>query len=439
MGAGYPATGLVAPKIGVAAYNGTGSQAGAFDWFHVSGDPVIEPDTCEATAPDPGYRSMFDGTAESLEDWNMAGPGVFTREADCSLKTNGGMGLLWHSEPLEGDYSLQLDWKLTKDDNGGVFIGFPDPGDDPWVAVDNGYEVQIDATDADDRTTGAIYTFQGADLAARDAALNGLGEWNHYEIRVEGRRIRIYLNDVLVNDFTSPAEHTNRVTWPSYIGLQNHGGGENVFYRDVQVKELADPENVPAEVTVTAPDQVETGEKATVEVEVASAAEETPTGEVVLSVDGTDLPAVDLEDGTATFEVGPFGSARTVELVARYAGDVATDPGTGRAQLEVAKAGSAASTVTVDAPEQLRVGKKAEVVVSVTSDADQVPTGRVVLSVDGAELPAVQLEDGKATVRIGPLGKPRTVELVASYSGDEAVDPGRATATVKVVAPASRP
>ena len=128
MGAGYPSTGLVAPKIGVAAYNGTGSQVGAFDWFKVSGDPVIEPDTCEATEADPGYRTLFDGTAESLEDWNMAGPGLFTREADCTLKGNGGLGLLWHSEPLEGDYSLQLDWKLTKDDNGGVFVGFPDPG-----------------------------------------------------------------------------------------------------------------------------------------------------------------------------------------------------------------------------------------------------------------------------------------------------------------------
>ena len=157
MGAGYPSTGLVAPKIGVAAYNGTGSQVGAFDWFKVSGDPVIEPDTCEATEADPGYRTLFDGTAESLEDWNMAGPGVFTREADCTLKTNGGLGLLWHSEPLEGDYSLQLDWKLTKDDNGGVFVGFPDPGTDPWIAVNQGYEIQIDATDDPDRTTGAIY------------------------------------------------------------------------------------------------------------------------------------------------------------------------------------------------------------------------------------------------------------------------------------------
>jgi hypothetical protein len=338
MGAGYPATGLVAPKIGVAAYNGTGSQVGTFDWFRVTGDPVVEPDTCEATTADPGYRTLFDGTAESLEDWNMAGPGLFTREADCTLMTHGGLGLLWHSEPLEGDYSLQLDWKLTKDDNGGVFVGFPNPGTDPWVAVDNGYEIQIDATDDPDSTTGAVYNFQSADLEARDAALNPVGEWNHYEIRVEGKRIRIYLNDELVNDFTSPESEENRLTWPSFIGLQNHGGGENVFYRDVQVKDLADPENVPAEVVVTAPEEVETGETAEVVVEVGSAAEVAPTGEVVLSVDGTELLAAELEDGTATFEVGPFAGAGTVELVAEYAGDVATDPGQGTAQLKVVDA-----------------------------------------------------------------------------------------------------
>ncbi len=210
VGAGYPSTGLVDPKIGVAAYNGTGSEVGVFDWFRVT-EPVVEPDTCEATEADPGYRMLYDGTAASLEDWNMAGPGFFTREADCTLMTHGGLGLLWHSEPLEDDYSLQLDWKLTKDDNGGVFVGFPDPGTDPWVAVDHGYEIQIDATDDADSTTGAVYNFQSADLTARDAALNPVGQWNHYEIRVEGKRIRIYLNDDLVNDFSSPHERDRPV------------------------------------------------------------------------------------------------------------------------------------------------------------------------------------------------------------------------------------
>ena len=36
--------------------------------------------------------------------------------------------------------------------------------------------------------------FKSADIAARDAALNPPGEWNTYELLVEGQRIRVYLN-----------------------------------------------------------------------------------------------------------------------------------------------------------------------------------------------------------------------------------------------------
>ena len=201
--------------------------------------------------------------------------------------------------------------------------------------------------------------------------------------------------------------------------------------------DLADPENVASDVTVTAPEELETGAKGDVVVEVGSAAEAAPTGEVVLSVDGTDLPAVELEDGKATFEVGPFTEAGTVELVAEYAGDVATDPGQGSAQLEVVESGPVASTVKITAPEQVRTGKKAQVEIEVTSSADEPPTGEVVLSVDGKKLPAVELRDGKATITIGPLGKPRTVELVATYAGDDGVQPGTGTARIKVVTPAS--
>ncbi|MNW56736.1 hypothetical protein D3C74_344690 [compost metagenome] len=151
------------------------------------------------------------------------------------------MGLLWYTAQELEEYSLKLDWKLVKDDNGGVFVGFPNPGNDPWVAVNQGYEIQIDASDAADRTTGAIYTFQGADAAAVTAALKPVGQWNAYDIRVEGDRIRIYLNDVLVNDFTStdPARDLSS----GFIGIQNHGAGETVSYRNIRVKDLgAEPE-----------------------------------------------------------------------------------------------------------------------------------------------------------------------------------------------------
>jgi PKD repeat protein len=237
VGTGFPLTGLTSPGIGLAAYNGTGAEVGSFERFSV-GDPPLDPETCTPQAPDPGYTMLFDGTRASLADWRMAGPGTIARAADCTLFTQGGLGMLWHSTPIDHPYSLKLDWKLAGDDNSGVFVGFPDPGTDPNVAINRGYEVQIDATDDPDSTTGAIYNFQAADAAARDAVLNPPGQWNSYELRVEGKRIRVYLNGTLINDFTSTAPE--RMVTPSFIGLQNHGNGDDVWFRNVQIKDLAD-------------------------------------------------------------------------------------------------------------------------------------------------------------------------------------------------------
>jgi hypothetical protein len=193
-------------------------------------------DICRPGKYERGYRALFDGTTASLDGWRLAGAGSFGRQADCSIRSTGGMGLLWHTGQELGTYSLKLDWKLVKDDNGGIFVGFPNPGNDPWVAVNQGYEIQVDASDEPDRTTGSIYTFQGADPDAVEQALKPVGSWNSYEIRVVGQNIKVLLNGVLVNDFdsTDPARDLAQ----GYVGLQNHGGGETIYYRDVRVKDL---------------------------------------------------------------------------------------------------------------------------------------------------------------------------------------------------------
>ncbi|MDF4252623.1 ThuA domain-containing protein [Streptomyces sp. WMMB303] len=191
--------------------------------------------------PENGYTTLYEGTGDGpgTEEWRQAGPGSFEESADGTLTTRGGMGLLWYAARSYGSYSLKLDWRMASadgDDNSGVFVGFP-ASDDPWSAVDRGYEIQIDATDADDRTTGAVYGFQSADREARDAALNPPGEWNTYEIRVEGERLRVHLNGVLINDFTNtdPA----RSLTDGYVGLQNHGEGDEVAFRDVRIRASA--------------------------------------------------------------------------------------------------------------------------------------------------------------------------------------------------------
>lgn len=193
-------------------------------------------DICRPGKYERGYRALFDGSMASLDGWRLAGAGSFGRQADCSIRSTGGMGLLWHTGQELGAYSLKLDWKLVKDDNGGIFVGFPNPGNDPWVAVNQGYEIQVDASDEPDRTTGSIYTFQGADPDAVEQALKPVGSWNSYEIRVEGQNIKVLLNGVLVNDFDSTDPARDLAT--GYVGLQNHGGGETIYYRDVRVKNL---------------------------------------------------------------------------------------------------------------------------------------------------------------------------------------------------------
>ncbi|GHJ41469.1 ThuA domain-containing protein [Streptomyces sp. TS71-3] len=184
-------------------------------------------------APNTGYRDLFNG--QTLEGWQQAGPGQFTIQ-DGTLNSEGGMGLLWyHAKEFTHGYSLKADWKMAGDDNSGVFVGFP-ASDDPGSAVDNGYEIQIDATDSPDRTTGSIYSFKAPDIEARDAALKPPGEWNSYEIRVQGEHLEVFLNGAKINDFTN--EDPARSLTDGYVGLQNHSADDQVSFRNIQLKEL---------------------------------------------------------------------------------------------------------------------------------------------------------------------------------------------------------
>ncbi|PZG00258.1 ThuA domain-containing protein [Micromonospora endophytica] len=180
--------------------------------------------------PETGYTTLYNG---STTGWSQAGPGNFSN-SDATLTSVGGMGLFWYSAKQFTNYSLKLDWRVAGDDNSGVFIGFP-PSSDPNSAINNGYEVQIDPTDTADKTTGAIYGFKAADLAARDAALNPAGAWNTYELLVEGERLQVFLNGSKINDFTN----TDPVrSLAGHIGIQNHGTGDDVSFRNIRIKEL---------------------------------------------------------------------------------------------------------------------------------------------------------------------------------------------------------
>jgi type 1 glutamine amidotransferase len=236
MGGDHPHTWCKAISSGRSFYTGSGHTQSSYSEtgyrsMILGGLRYVSGRAKADCRPETGYTTLFNG---STTGWSQAGPGGFSN-SDATLRSSGGLGLYWYSTKEFKSYSLKLDWRVDGDDNSGVFVGFP-PSSDPNSAMANGYEVQIDATDTDDRTTGSIYGFKSADIAARDAALNPPGEWNTYELLVEGERLQVFLNGVKINDFTNTDPVRSLAS--GHIGLQNHGTGDDVSFRNVRIKEL---------------------------------------------------------------------------------------------------------------------------------------------------------------------------------------------------------
>ncbi|MFF3895596.1 OmpL47-type beta-barrel domain-containing protein [Streptomyces sp. NPDC001812] len=209
-----------------------------------------------------GYRTILDGSADSLAKWQQVGGGSFGLNPDGSITsgtTRAGLGMLWFPERKYGDFSLKLQWRDdapgTGNANSGVFVRFPQVHDHPeetrpeWVAIKYGHEVQVfDSPVGDMYKTGSVYGFDRVGLAG--AGVTQKGTWNDYEIRVVDQHYSVYRNGVLINefdntggqDFTPPRSDDpgtdGRRFASGYVGLQVHGTTDVVSYRDVRIKEL---------------------------------------------------------------------------------------------------------------------------------------------------------------------------------------------------------
>jgi hypothetical protein len=188
------------------------------------------------------FKPLYTG---SLRNWQMGGFGSFLQVYDI-LETTDGPGLLWYTREAFSDFVLQLDWQFAdRTDNSGVFIRFPslssaDPANDLNLAVNQGYEIQIDPRgynaerniEGDPlRSTGAIYNVHAP---TRLDVAKAPWQWNTFVIEAVGNRIKVTLNGVLINDFTDATSRSLR----GHIGLQNHHGGSKVQFRNIQIRSL---------------------------------------------------------------------------------------------------------------------------------------------------------------------------------------------------------
>jgi Domain of Unknown Function (DUF1080) len=183
-----------------------------------------------STANNNDFTSIFDG--KSLEGWHMTGKGKFVIvQEDKALQSEGGTGLLWYTERKYNDFVLKLEWKVSEEgDNSGVFVRFPNPGDNPSIAFKEGYEIQIDDKAGDAiHKTGAIYDFAAP---SKKIVLKPVGQWNTMEIHVINQSYNVIINGEKVTEFTG-----DRLT-EGYIGLQAHDDKSKVSFRNIMIKEV---------------------------------------------------------------------------------------------------------------------------------------------------------------------------------------------------------
>ena len=178
---------------------------------------------------DSSFTSIFDG--KTLDGWKMAGDGRFVIvESDIALQSDKGGGLLWYAEKEYKNFILKLEWKVSDEcDNSGVFVRFPDPDDNPNIAVREGYEVQIDSKAGDPiHQTGAIYDF----AAPSRIVSKPMGQWNTMEIQALDQSYIVIINGEKVTEFTG-----SKMT-EGYVGLQAHDDKSKVSFRYIMVKEI---------------------------------------------------------------------------------------------------------------------------------------------------------------------------------------------------------
>ena len=179
---------------------------------------------------------------KDLTGWKMVGPGRFVI-VDGTLKTEGGMGLLWYEGEKFGNATLRVVFKtVNQDGNSGLYIRLPEAPKDPWYAVHNGYEVQIDAAGDEWHCTGALYSLSKVTMKNQKPA----GEWNTMDVELRGQTTVVILNGKKVNEFVGNQPVPPRKEWfepvrgprpdSGYIGLQNHNPRDTVYFREVSVK-----------------------------------------------------------------------------------------------------------------------------------------------------------------------------------------------------------
>lgn len=227
---------------------------------------IIERYTSQEVSSEEGFETLYSGNFKA-DGWKIAVSGSqnFFDVQNQSIPVLGagvgdiknvGLGVLWFTRKKFKNFILKLEWKAFDiEANSGIFLRTPEPTSLDDSFYNSSIEIQIDERGYDFpnniygsplHKTGAVYeVFPAQQWAAKvlSSRTDNTSYWNSYEIRVEGNKIEVKLNNQLVSagtfpellEFADPSDGKKKRS-EGYIGLQCHT--EVVQFRNIRIKEL---------------------------------------------------------------------------------------------------------------------------------------------------------------------------------------------------------
>ncbi|WP_276389264.1 3-keto-disaccharide hydrolase [Eudoraea chungangensis] len=187
-----------------------------------------------------GWVSLFNG--KDLSGWEVGENASSFSVEKGKIKAAGDVAHLFYMGAIANHSFKNFEFKASvmtmPNSNSGIYFHTKYQESD-WPM--HGYEVQVNNSHTDWRRTGSLYAI--ADVKENYAADN---EWYTEYIKVEGNRVIVKINDIVVVDYTEPENplrdegSKHRILSKGTFALQGHDPESVVYYKDIMVKLLPD-------------------------------------------------------------------------------------------------------------------------------------------------------------------------------------------------------